>query len=321
MRSDVKAVPEAMIFPGMGPVRFSDIAKFLLVNPKARALLACADNVLGYSLFDRFRETEGDYSEYAQVTFLVTCLAMAYWAETNLDARPKVVTGPSFGGKAAAIYSGSLTFADGVRLTAELARLEEEYFATNHSDVVTHSFTRTPKPMLEEVLTELDSLGEPYEISCYIDDDFYMLTLREERLGWLQQRLRSQGGLPLYTMRPPMHSAAFQALRDKVERELLSDVSFADPQLPVVADQDGSVLTTGAGVRKLLLDGFVRPVRWPEVVAALQRLGTGKVYVAGPDSIFGRVGRTTRHFETVGLHPRLAVAPKAQPRLRREVTV
>ncbi|WP_329101695.1 ACP S-malonyltransferase [Micromonospora sp. NBC_01699] len=300
----------AMVFPGMGPTPFATVAKFLLVNKHARALLTTADDVLGYSVFDRLRETDGDYSEAAQVAFLVTCLGMAQWAEAELGVTPAVCTGPSFGAKAATAYSGSLSFAEVVRLTADLARCEHDYFAQHHSDVVTHSFLRTPPRLLAEVLRELEELGEPYEISCYVDEDFYMVSLREARLEWLQQRLRSAGGLPLYTMRPPMHSAAFAPLRERVEREIMRDVVFADPALPIVADQDGAVLTTAAEVRKLLLDGIVRPVRWPEVVASLQRQGVDTVHIAGPDSMFGRVRATKRAFTTVDLHPRLALRPR-----------
>jgi [acyl-carrier-protein] S-malonyltransferase len=303
----------AMVFPGMGPSRFEDLAKFLLINPLARKLVASADDILGYSLLDRYRDTAGDYSEYAQIAFLVTCLAMARWSEETLGARPEVCAGPSFGGKAAAAYSGALTFPEAVLLTARLARCEEEYFAREHRDVVTQSFVRMPEDRLAGVLRELAEQGEWYDMSCYIDDDFFMVSLREGRLEWFQRRLRASGGFPLYTMRPPMHSAAFAPLRDRVERAVVADLRFADPSIPVIADQDGALLNSADGVRTMLLDGFVRPVRWPAVVATLQRLRIGTLYVAGPDSIFGRVGCTNRRFDVVAANPRLALQPQRRP--------
>jgi len=304
----------AIVFPGMGPSRFSDVAKFLLVNPVARRLLASADEVLGYSLFDRYRDTEGDYSEYAQVTFLVSCVALAQWVQESSGVAPRVCTGPSFGGKAAAVHSGALAFADAVRMTAELARCEEEYFSREHRDVVTHSFARMPAERLSDVLGELTERGEWFEVSCRVDDDFHMVSLREGVLDWFQQRLRSVGGFPLYSMRPPMHCAAFGELRDTAEREVFGSVSFADPVIPVIADQDGTVLGTADGVRTMLLDGFVRPVWWPEVVATMSRLGVRTVYVAGQDSMFGRVGCTTRNFEVVAVNPMLAMRPRPRNR-------
>lgn len=308
MRDDFRT-GAALVFPGMSPTRFQDSAKFMLINPVARRLVADADDALGYSLVDRYREAEGDYSEYAQVAFLVNCLALAAWAHDRFEPEPTLCVGPSFGGKTAAAHTGVLDFADAVRLTAGWARLLESWFAENHQDVVTHSFTRVPLPELDRVLAELDERGEWYEISCHVDEDFHMVSLRAPVLDWLGKRLRSVGGLPLYTMRPPMHASVFAPLRERAERELFAPLTFHDPRIPVVADQDGTLLTTGEQVRTMLLDGFVRPVRWPVVVDSLRRHGVGRLYVAGPDSLFGRVPVTTRNFDVVAVDPRTALRP------------
>jgi [acyl-carrier-protein] S-malonyltransferase len=300
----------AMVFPGMGPTTFAEVGKFLLVNPFARNLVRIADDRLGYSLVDRFRGAGGDYSEYAQVAFFTGCLALAEWAEQELGVRSTVCAAASFGAKPAAVYAGSLSFDEGVWLTARVARCLTEYFAMEHRDVVTHSFARTPAEKLAEVLAELADRGEWYDVSCEVDHDFHLVSVRERSLDWLLGRVRAAGGLPLYGMRPPMHSAAFAGLRRRVEQEVLSELDFAAPRLPVVADSDGFVLDSADGMRASLLDGFVRRVRWPEVVATLRRLGVATVCVAGPDSLFGRVGVTTGNFTVIAADPRLALTPR-----------
>ncbi len=300
----------AIVFPGMSPCRFADIGKFMLISPFARKLVAAADERLGYSLVDRLREAEGDYSEYAQVGFMVTCLALAQWAEHELGVEPDVCTGPSFGEKPATAYVGSLPFQDAVWMTARLARCMEEFFATEYSDVVTHSFIRTPWDRLRAMLADLKERGGWYDISCYIDHDFYMVSLREKDLDWLQRKIRGIGGLSLYTMSPPMHSGAFGALQRKAEDEVLGGLLFADPRLPVVADQNGAVVRTGDGLRAMLLESFVQPLRWPEVVATMKRLGVGTVCVTGPDRLFSRVACTTGSFEVMAVNPRLALQPR-----------
>lgn len=302
----------AMVFPGMGPQEFSSVGKFLLINPVAQELLQEASDTVGYDVFDAYRDSTSDYSEAAQLAFLVTCLALARWAEAELGVEPAYCVGPSFGGKAAAVRSGALSLRDAVWLTSRLAHYETRYFAEEQPGVVTHSFARTPRQTLQEILAELDADGEWHEISCHVDDDFYMVSLRAERLEWLQRRLRAAGGLPLYTMDPPMHASLFAPLRDRVAEELFPELRFADPTVPVVADQDGTVRTTADGVRQILLDGFVRTVRWPEVVAALRRLGVRRISVAGPDALFGRVPVTTRAFEVTAVDPRLAMSPRAR---------
>ena len=294
----------------MGPRRFKDLAKFLLIDPFARELMAVADEVLGYSVFDRCCETEGDYSEFAQVAFLVTCLALASWAEREHGIRPEYCTGASFGGKAAVAYVGALTAAEMISFTARLARLEEEYFAREHRDVITQSICRTPRDRLAEILAELDEQGGWHEISCHVDDDFFMVSLSRTRLEWFLGRVRAAGGMPLYTTWPPVHCRAFGSLRDMVDREMCGDLRFADPRIPLVADQDGTVVTSAEGARAMLLDGLVRPVRWPDVVATLRGLGIATLYVSGPDRLFGRVVCTTRNFAVVPVDPRAALTPR-----------
>jgi [acyl-carrier-protein] S-malonyltransferase len=300
----------ALVFPGMGPTSFDEVSRFMVANPFARRRVAEADQVLGYSLVRRYRETPGDYSPAAQVAFLVNCLALADWHADRSDEAPIAVTGPSFGGKAAAVRAGALGFADAVTMTAGFADLMTDYFATSHTDVVTQSFARTSPALLAEILAELDEAGEWYDISCYVDADFTMLSLREHRLGWLEQRLRSAGGLPLYTLRPPMHSRAFGELRRRAEAEVVAGMRFADPVVPLIADLDGKPRGTAGEVREWLLDGFIRPVRWPDVVATLRGLGVGTLLVAGADSLFTRVPCTTGTFTVVPASPRSVMQPR-----------
>ncbi|MCX5414077.1 ACP S-malonyltransferase [Streptomyces sp. NBC_00059] len=300
----------AVVFPGMGPTRFEDVARFMVINPQARKLVAAADERLGYSLIDRYRDTEGDYSEYAQIAFLVNSLALAQWAEATLGCEPTVCVGPSFGNKAAAVHSGALDFADGVTMTARFARVLDDYFATEHREAVTLSFARTPPETLRTVRDELDAMGEWHDITCQVDDDFAMLTLSRSRLEWLQLRLRALGGLPLYVMHPPMHSPAFDGLRRRIEDEALAGLEFSDPRLPVISDHDGKLLTTGAEVRELVLDGCVRAVHWPDALTALRDRGVGRLFIAGQDALFGRVSVATRNFEVTAVDPRLALRPQ-----------
>lgn len=241
---------------------------------------------------------------------MLTCVALAEWAEQEYGMSPDYCTGPSFGEKPASVYAGSLTFPDAVWMTAKLAQCLDEFFATEHTDVVTHSFVRTPEEKLRDALTELEGRGEWSDISCYIDHDFYMVSVRERNLDWLKQTVRGMGGLSLYTMRPPLHSRAFGALRRKAEDEVLGGLDFHDPLLPIIADQDGSVLRSGEQVRTMLLDSIVEPLRWPDVVSSLAQLGVRKLWVAGPDTLFGRVRATTSRFEVTTVNPRLALQPR-----------
>lgn len=300
----------AIAFPGIRPSPYAELGKFLLLNPYARRLTAVADNRLGCSVLDGYRQADGEYSACERVAFLIACLALAFWAEETQEVRADLCVGASFGDTAAAVYTGALDFADAVWLTARWNDCLAEYFAREHHDVVTQSFARTSPDRLGEILRELTEAGEWHEVACQVDEDFWMLSVREQRLGWLNTSLRAAGGLPLHTMRPPMHASAFAPLRDTIEAELVSKLTFADPALPVVSDHDGGLLTSAGEVRRLLLDGVVRQVRWPDAMAALAGHGAARLVVSGPDGLWGRVDCARRAFEVVTLTPELALRPR-----------
>jgi [acyl-carrier-protein] S-malonyltransferase len=300
-----------LVFPGMGPASYRELGKFLVTDPCARQLRRAADAVLGYPLMDRYRTSGEDYSEYSQIAFLISCLALAEHSGDVLDGDPIACTGPSFGEKTAVAYAGVLPFPETVLMTARLARCEEEYFRTEHQDVITQSVARTPGPALAEILGAMTDRHEWHDISCHVDADFFMVTMRMPSLERFLREIRAAGGLPLYTMRPPMHSAAFGVLRRKAEDEVLGDLPLGDPCLPIIADQDGSVIGTADGVRAMLLDTFIRPVRWPEVVQAMKSFGITKVGICGPDSLFGRVRCTVQNFEVRPINPGMALRPRS----------
>ncbi|GLX41724.1 malonyl CoA-acyl carrier protein transacylase [Streptomyces roseochromogenus] len=309
----------AIVFPGMGPASFAEVGKFLLLDPYARVRLAEADEALGYSVFDRFRDAEEDYSVDFQIAFLVNSMALADRAVDTLGAVPTVCAGPSFGQKATAAFVGSLSFPEVVRLTAELARCEEEYFADAYEDVVTHCFVRTPQDRLDEILAGFDDRGAWYDSSGRLDAGFHMLSVREGDLDALNAGISAAGGYSMYSMRPPVHAAAFSALRKKAEEEVFGAYEFADPSLPVVVDHDGSVIRDAAGMRTMMLDTFDRPIHWPRMVESLKGLGVGTLYMTGPDSLFHRLDVTKDNFEVhaVGLPKKRARERERQHALER----
>ncbi|MGW5465215.1 ACP S-malonyltransferase [Streptomyces sp. NPDC003996] len=302
----------AIVFPGISATPYADLAKFLMLSKSARALVAEASDILGYHLLDRYKEEDGRFTASSRVSFLVGCLALARDAELRSELRPDVVVGPSFGGMPAAAYAGAVGFADAVRMTAGWGDRVDRYFAEHYSDTVSQSCARLPEEELAEVLAQLRADGEWHDVACYVDTDFAIVSVRERRLPWLVEQMRARGGLPLATMRPPMHSPSFAALREEVAAEVFARLEFSDPVLPMVDDHDGGAVHTAGQVREMVLDGITAPVRWPSVVATLRERGVRELVVAGQDSLWGRVRCSTDNFAVTTLTPRRALVPPAR---------
>ncbi|MEU7145741.1 ACP S-malonyltransferase [Nocardia sp. NPDC046473] len=298
----------AVIFPGKGVVDHRKLTKFLMLNPAARRRLATADDVLGYRVLDRYRPDD-DHSEAAQVAFLVACLALADWAEETAGIDPAVCAGPSFGQKALTTYAGMLPFSETVRLTAELARVEQDYFTEWHTDTVTHCFVRVPEDDFQQALADMAVDGMWYELSGVVDDGFYFVSLREPDLPWLIDRVRAAGGYSMGTMRPPVHARSFGELRQRAST-VLDGFQLSAPRLPVLSDQDGSVVETPAAARAMLLDTFDQPINWPKVVRALAEHGVRSLHFLGPDTLFHRVDCVRGSFEVTHIDTGTPLRPR-----------
>ncbi|MFI9273478.1 ACP S-malonyltransferase [Kitasatospora sp. NPDC052896] len=290
----------------MGPSRFADFGRFMVVNAAARSRFAVADEVLGYSVFDALRESEDDYAEVAQVTSFVVSLALVEWSGQSGESH---CAGVSFGKMAAAAHAGVLPFEEAVRLVAETARCERDYFAEQHTDIVTHSFVKVPADTLDTLLAELTDAGEWFEISSYMDRDMFMVSLSERALEGFKRRIGEAGGYSLYTMRPPAHAGIFGELRERIDREVLSGYQLRDPVLPIVSDQDGSLVNSAEQARDWILGGFTRPMRWPGVVDTLAAQGVRRISIVGRDRLLRRLKCTVENFSTATIAPESALRP------------
>ncbi|MEC3981060.1 ACP S-malonyltransferase [Amycolatopsis sp. H20-H5] len=303
------AGPVAVVFPGMGPSTFAEVGRFMVLDRYARRRIAVADEVLGASLLAGFRAAEGVYHAFTQVAFLVNSLALADRAEDEHGLRPDFCVGASLGQRAAAAYVGSVDFPAAIRLTFELARCEEEYFAAEPDDLVTHCFVRVPDVPFRELVDAFCARGEWIELSGHLDEGSYLVSLRSDVLDELIAEVRALGGYSMQTMRPPVHARRFAPLRAKAEAEVLSQFPLAEPSIPVISDQDGRVVGSAAELRTILADTFDRPIDWPAVVGGLNTQGVGTVYVTGPDLLFHRLDVTTANFHVVPVTPKSAAKP------------
>ncbi|MEU9603347.1 ACP S-malonyltransferase [Streptomyces sp. NPDC048057] len=289
----------AVVFPGMAPSNHAAVGGFMATDPHARRRLRGADDVLGYRLLDRFRD-DGDRGEYTQLAFFVNCLALADRATDVLGLTADICVGPSFGQLAAAAHTGAVTFEDAVLMVARMARCEERYFSQQHGELVTRFFFRTPSEALRGVLRKREERGQWFDMSCFFGDGFYAITLAASDVMDFDKAVLAAGGVPLYSIRPAIHCRAFGELREHMAG-VLHDFTFRPACVPVVSDHDGSVVQDAEAVRKLVLDGYVKPVDWRKVVATLRRRGVRKVWVPGPSNVFDRLART--HFDVVTVAP------------------
>ncbi len=306
----------ALVLPGSGSATFADLGRFLVLDQYARPLVRLADDVLGGSLLAGLRADGEEYGVHGAVAFMVSSLALAERAERRLGAEPVVALGPSLGHRALTAYAGVLDLPDAVALAVDFARCEAAHFADLAEDLVTHCVVRVPDEPMRALVREFTARGEWIEVAGVLDPGAYLLSLRADLLGELVDRVRALGAYSMRTMRPAVHSRRFAGLREVVAAEVLPRYRLRPPALPVVADQDGRVITTAEDFAAMLLDGVDRALDWPAAMRACAALGVRRVFVTGPDLMFSRLECAAGAFEVTAVTPKTAANPRTtRPRV------
>lgn len=92
---------------------------------------------------------------------------------------------------------------------------------------------------------------------------------------WLKQYKRSGNEEITWIRIPvkgPFHTPAMKGA-EKGVKEVLDKVDIADPQIPVIANTDGSILTTAEAVRAEIIPHISSPVRWYKSIRVLYKNG------------------------------------------------
>ncbi|MER7402470.1 ACP S-malonyltransferase [Streptomyces sp. NPDC000070] len=296
----------ALFFPGLIPTRYDTISEFVATNEQARKRFAEADDVLGYSLVEAYRDAAIYDWEVYEAGFMALSLALADWAEENLDGTPAVCGGQSFGAFMAAVRAGALSYAEGLRLLQRSVVVERDYFESLTEPLGCHFFYRLPFATVETLLKEFEERGEYVELSVALDDDVHAVSGTLATLERFEHRVREEGGFPFYTMNRAEHCSAVAGLRQRLHDEVYGDFAWRPARIPLVSDVDGRLLTDPEEIKQDLLDGWTTPVHWETVIRGLRNARVEEVWIPGARSMFARITRNSFHTRVIS--PKLVAA-------------
>ncbi len=266
---------DAVLFPGQGS-QTADMRR--TVEAFWPDLLPLATDAAGADPFERTEEG----TRYTQPA--IFCAAMAGWKAIGDDLDPLAMGGHSLGEIAALVAAGSLSAADGVRLIAERGRLMQEA-AEAAGDGGMVAVLGEPRGAVEEIAAAHDLIlandNSPTQV---------VLSGRTEALGAAEEDLRARGlrAMPL-AVSGAFHSPEMAPAAREFSR-VLSGVEFSEPSVPVFSCVTARPFTDpGEELARSLTD----PVRWLEVMTALQEMGATRFVETGPGKVLSRLARRT----------------------------
>ena len=264
----------------MGQGLFDEVREYAAIEGEVDALV-------GYSMRKLCLEDPDNRLKETQFTqpSLYVVNALHYYKAIADGARPSYLAGHSLGEYNALLAAGVFDFLTGLRLVKKRGELMSQAKNGGMGAVIGLASSAVEKAIRESGLSTLDvaNFNSPSQtvVSGPVDDI--------KAAGPILEKAGAQMYIPLQV------SAAFHSryMGDaaKAFADFLAPLSFASPQIPVVANVTGRPYpeTNGSSVQSLLADQITHPVQWTQSVRFMAGQGVTHFTEMGPGNVLTRL--------------------------------
>jgi malonyl CoA-acyl carrier protein transacylase len=272
----------ALLFPGQGS-QTADMRE--TVDRRRPDLLELALEEVGPDLFER----AADGTRWAQPAIFCAALAGA----RELDVAPDVMAGHSLGEITALVEAGALEAGDGLRLVAARGRLMQDAAEETGDGGMTAVRAREDN---RDVIAEVAAAND-VAIANDNAPDQLVLSGAVDSLDRVEAELRERGvrgkRLPVAgAFHSPLMQPAVEPFRAAVE-----SIDFAEPRVPVMSCVTAQPFED---IPNELVRALTEPVRWLDVVRALDERGVTDFVETGPGHVLTNLVKKSLAMEAAG---------------------
>jgi [acyl-carrier-protein] S-malonyltransferase len=310
----------AFVFPGQGSQAVGMGRALASASPAAAAVFDEADDALGQPISRLAWDGPGealDRTENAQPALLATSIAyLAALRERRRgeDPKPAFAAGHSMGQYSALVAAGVVSLADGVRLVRERGRLMQA--SGEGRDGAMAAIIGLDDAHLAELVAEASAKGVFGVANRNAPGQVVVSGERVavEAAADIAKQLGARKTIVL-PVSVAAHSPLMAAAADGM-RAVLSDVDFADPVTPLLANADARLLTTGDACRAELVEHLTTGVDWVRAVETMAAAGVSTFVAVGPGRVLtGLIKRILPDAEALALDDPAAADRLALPAL------
>lgn len=273
------------LFPGQG-AQFIGMGKDFHETSKAvRELFELASDAAKIDL--RRLIFEGSEDELKQTRNTQIAMAVVE-AAAALSAREHAIAplgcaGFSVGEWPALAEAGVVGLADMFRLVAERGRLMDEAGTRSGGSTMSAILALAPE-LIEKAIAEA-GLSQVW-VANYNSPSQSVISGTEADVAAAEIACKAAGAKRAIRLKVSgaFHSPIMAYARDGFA-ELVADVVFSDPQIPVFSNVTGRQIQSGAEAKKLCVEQIVSPVRWIAEEAAIAEAGFDQCFETGPGTV------------------------------------
>ncbi|KAL0100082.1 hypothetical protein PUN28_019504 [Cardiocondyla obscurior] len=278
-----------VLFPGQGTIKVGGVHKYLRF-PRAKQLFEFANEILGYNLLKlclNGPQEKLNQTRFNQPATVVSSLAAL---EQLREERPRVfetckaVAGYSVGELTALIFSGALSFEDGIKLVS--VRGASMQYASDLSSQGMLSVHLTPQATIFQACKDAEKWAQDCgvempvcQVAIYLYTQSKILAGNTEALEYIEKNAEKYG---IYKLsRLPVSGAFHTKLMEPALKsfgKILHTIQFDDFRCKVYSNCKGHEYSNKALIRNYLKKQIVSPVKWEQNMQMLYCRPEGTAY-------------------------------------------
>lgn len=282
----------AVVFPGQGSQSVGMFASFI-EDPEVKRTYEEANDALSYDLKKISLEgpaEELNKTEVTQPAILAASVAALRALKARIDAVPAAVAGHSLGEYSALVASGSLDFADALRLVR--LRGQAMQAAVPQGQGAMAAVLGLADEVVIDGCKSVSKDGDAVWAANFNTPGQVVISGAKDAVDRAAKFFAENGAkrvVPL-AVSAPSHCPMMQSAADKLQ-EALASITLKDAVIPVYCNAYAKPLTAKDEIVKALILQLVGPVRWVECVKAMQADGVSALIECGPGKVLCGLNR------------------------------
>ena len=294
----------AFLFPGQGAQTVGMGKDIYEKYEEARKIYDEASKISGMDikkLCFEGPEEELNKTENTQIAILVTSLAILEVLKSK-GIEAEISCGLSLGEYTALIYSGIISFEDGIKLIKKRG-----YYMGNLIPDEEYSMAAViglDSKKIEEICKEIKDLGKfvvPANYNCTTQT---VVSGNKEAVDIAIEKLKEAGAkrvVPLKTS-GPFHTSKLEKAKEAYSKEL-ENVEFKQGKVRVIKNLDGTFYNENDDIKNILSNHIVNPVRFDRAIKLMQEENIEEYLEIGPGkTLTGFVRKDNREAKTYNIN-------------------